>query len=328
MAQPNVKELIVAAPLRDISIQYRNKSYIGDRIFPIVDTTDPKSKVARYLKGAWFRDEAGIRGPSARAPRSGYPVDLLSISTKEYAFAKEVPDEDRRFADATGAPPLKPDQDALEFCADKIDLSKERRVAALIKATQWSGQAAGGEDAEGLWVPNDATNTFVADVLARIETIRSNTGLKPNGLMMDFGTYNQLKKVDALLDRIKYTQTGIFTAALIAAIFDLDEVVIGETIYNTAKETKAGTEWTASNVWENTATKGMAFLYYRPSSPGLKTPMSGVQVRVKYEDGGIRRASTWREPAEHQDIYEVAEETDILATGLDLGFMWKDTLLT
>src|SRR4030065_1888360 len=97
MPQPNVRDLIVAGPLSDVSIVYRNQVYIGDKVFPIIDKVSPKAKIARYLKGAWFRDEAGIRGPGGRANRGGYPVDLISLSTKEYAFAKEVTDEDRRF---------------------------------------------------------------------------------------------------------------------------------------------------------------------------------------------------------------------------------------
>ncbi len=325
MAQPNTKELIVAGPLANVSIAYQNQSYIADRVFPIIDRISPKAKIARYLKGAWFRDEAGIRGPGARAARGGYPIDYLSIATKEYAFAKEVTDEDRRFASVQGAPPLKPDQDAIEFATDKIDLKKEKRVADLIIGGTWAGVA--GEDAAGLWAAG-AGNTFLADVRARVETIRSNTGLKPNKLIIDFGTYNSLKEESTVLDKIKYTERGVLTKELLAAILELDEVLIGEAIYSTAKETKAGTDFTAANIWEKTATKGSAFLFYRPPAPGLKIPSAGYQARIAYEDGSPRRSTTWREAAEHQDVYEVAEETDILITGADLGFLWYDTLLT
>jgi len=325
MPQPNVKELIVAGPLADVSIAYRNQSYIADRVFPIIDRVSPRAKIARYLKGAWFRDEAGIRGAGGRAPRGGYPVDLLSLATKEYAFAKEVTDEDRRFASAAGAPPLKPDQDAIEFAAGKIDLSKEVRVANLILTGTWSGVA--GEDAGGLWAAGEG-NTFLTDVQARIETIRANTGLKPNKLMIDHGTYNSLKRESTVLDLIKYTERAVLTKELLAAILELDEVLIGEAIKSTAKETKAGTDFTASNIWEKNAGKGSAFLYYAPPTPGLKTPSAGYQARVAYEDGSPRRTTTWREAAEHQDVYEVAEETDIVQTGADLGFLWYDTLLT
>lgn len=325
MPQPNVKELIVAGPLADVSIAYRNQSYIADRVFPIIDRVSPRAKIARYLKGAWFRDEAGIRGAGGRAPRGGYPVDLLSLATKEYAFAKEVTDEDRRFANAAGAPPLKPDQDAIEFAAGKIDLSKEVRVANLILTGTWSGVA--GEDAGGLWAAG-AGNTFLADVRARVETIRANTGLKPNKLIIDHGTYNSLKEESTVLDKIKYTERGVLTKELLAAILELDEVLIGEAIKSTAVEKKSGLDFTASNIWEKNAGKGSAFLFYAPASPGLKTPSAGYQARVAYEDGSPRRTTTWREAAEHQDVYEVAEETDIVQTGPDLGFLWYDTLLT
>lgn len=325
MPQPNVRDLIVAGPLADVSIAYRNKSYIGDRVFPIIDKVSPRAKIARYLKGAWFRNEAGVRGAGGRANRGGYPVDMISLSTKEYAFAKEVTDEDRRFSKAAGAPPLKPDQDALEFAADKIDLSKEVRVASLILNGTWSGVA--GEDAAGLWAAG-AGNTFLADVRARVETIRGNTGMKPNTLIIDFGTYNSLKEESTVLDKIKYTERGVLTKELLAAILELDEVLIGEAIVSTAKESKAGTDFTAANVWEKNAGKGSAFLFYRAAAPGLKTPSAGYQARVAYEDGSPRRSTTWREAAEHQDVYEVAEETDIVQTGADLGFLWYDTLLT
>lgn len=322
---PEVKELQISGPLANVSIAYRNKSYIADRMFSILDNVAPKAKIARYLKGAWFRDEAGIRGPGARANRGGYPVDYLDIATKEFAFAKEVTDEDRRNAKVQGAPPLKPEQDALEYCADKIDLKKERRVASLVLNGTWSGVA--GEDAAGLWAAGSG-NTFLADVRGRVETIRANTGIKPNVLEIDFGTYNSLKEESTVLDKIKYTERGVLTKELIAAILELEEVIIGEAIYSTAKEKKDGTDFTAQNVWEKNAGKGSAFLFYRPPSPGLKVPAAGYQARIAYENGQPRRSTMWRESAEHQDVYEVAEETDILITGADLGFLWYDTLLT
>jgi hypothetical protein len=322
----DVRGTIVAPFLTNVSVQYRNQAYIADQVFPILDNVGPKAKIGVYKKGAWFRDEAGIRGPGSEAPRGGFPTDYVSINTVEYAFAAPVTDEDRRNATTTGAMPLRPDQDAIEFAADKIDLKKERRIASEILNGTWSGVA--GEDAEGLWAPDDATNTFINDMLTRIETIRSQTGFMPNTLVLDYGTYNALKKNHDLLDRIKYTQRGILTADLLAAMFDLNQVLIAKSIYSTAKEKKDGTDFTASNIWEKNAGKGSAFLLYKPSALGLKTPTAGMQCRVNYPGIGPRRAVTWREASRHQDVYEIAEETDIVIVSSDLGFLWYDTLLT
>ena len=86
--------------LQNVSVQYRNPIYVADQVFPLIDNCPPEAKIARYLKGAWFRDEAQPRGPGSEAARGGYPVDFIDVIPKEHAFAKEVTDEDRETAAA------------------------------------------------------------------------------------------------------------------------------------------------------------------------------------------------------------------------------------
>lgn len=325
---PNVKETLVAGPLQNISIAFKNEDYIADRVFPVLDGADPKAKITIYSKADWFRDEAGIRAAGTRANRGGYKLDEASVATREYAFAKEVTDEDRRFSKLKNAPPLKPDEDAIAFASDKVDLKKEIRVASLVTGSTWVDGSVGGEDAEGLWSPAGATNTFLADITKGKKTIKSNTGKKANVLVIDDATYMALAECEAILDKIKYTQRGVMTKELLAAMLELDEVLVGGAIKNTAKETKAGTEFTGVNIWEVNAGKGMGFLFHRPKVLGLKVASAGLQARIAYEDGQPRRVTTWREPAEHQDVYEVAEETDIVLVHAALGYLFKDTYAT
>ena len=324
----NVKEMMVAGPLQDVSIAYRNKDYIADRVFPILDGGDPKAKIYKYSKGVWFRDEAGIRAPGTRAARSKITMTPVSIATDEYAHASPVTDEDRRFAKSKNTPPMQPDTDAIELTADKIDLKKERRVASLITAGTWVDENAGGVDAEGLWSPVGATNTFLADMVTGSKAIRSACGMNPNCLIIDNATYLALKECEAILDKIKYTQRGVLTLDLLAAILDLEEVMVGKAIYSSAEETAAGDDFTPVNIWEVNAGKGMGFLFYRAKKLGLKVLTSGVQARIAYEDGQPRRVTTWREAAEHQDVYESAEETDIVQVCADTGYLWNDTYAT
>lgn len=328
MPQPNLRGALVAGPLANVSIAYKNPddAYIANAVFPIIDNVPPEAKIARYPKGAWFRDEAGPRAPGTRARRGGYPIDYIDISTEEFAFAKEVTDEDRDIAEWQNAPPLSPDSEAIEFCTDKNLLNKEVRTAYIVLNSTWCGVA--GEDAGGLWAAGSG-NTFLADVRARVETIRSGTGRRPNTLVIDEGTYNSLKEESTVLDKIKYTQLGVLTKQLLAAILDLREIIVATAIKSTAKEKKDGTDFTAVNIWEKNAGKGSAFLFYKPVSAGLKMPSAGYQVRKRYRINGLPvRTTSWREEAEHQDVYEVAEETQILQVASDCGFLWYDTLLT
>lgn len=325
---PNVKEMMVTGPLQNVSVAYKNKDYIADRVFRILDKCDPKAKIAIYSKGAWFRDEAGIRGPGSRANRTGFPIDWANIITKEYAIAAEVTDEDRRFAKSAMAPPLQPDQDAIEFASDKIDMKKEVRVAAMITGGTWADGNVGGEDAEGLWAPKGNTNTFIDDIKKGVKAIQSVSGVTPNCLMIDYATMLALGDNAEILDKIKYTQKGVITADLIASMLELEEVLVGKAIVNTAKENKAGTSFTSKYIWEVNSGKGMGFLFHRPAAPGRKVPAPGYQARTAYEDGQARRTTTWREPAEHQDVYEVAEESDIVLVDAALGYLFKDTYAT
>ena len=325
MAQP-LSKTGVPPILQNASVQYRNPAYVADRVFRMIDNCPPEAKVARYLKGAWFRDEAQARGPGGESVRGGYPVDYIDVIPKEYSFAKEVYDEDREVAGAMGGPPLQPDIDAIEFATQKIMLKREILTEALIAATSWSGIGAGGTDAAGAWAAG-AGNTFLADVKAAKALIQGNSGLDPNCLLLDGGTYMSLTEESTVLDKIKYVQKGVLTAELLASILGLEEVIIACAIKSTAKETKAGTDFTSAKIWEVNATKGMGFLFYRPPSVGLKIPAAGYIARSALYPGGVK-VSTWREEKNHQDVYEAAEKIAIVACGADLGYMWKDTLLT
>jgi hypothetical protein len=326
MAQPDVKSEIIAGPLAGVSVAYRNLEYIGDRIFPILDGSDPKVKITKYQKGAWFRDEAGIRAPGTKASRGGYPLTTVSVSTHEYAFAKEVTNEDKRFSKSQGAPVLDPEQDAIEFASDKIDMNKERRIASLITTGTWLDGASGGEDAAGLWAASSG-NTFLADITKGKRALRG-VGLKATGLLIDADTYESLKELDGILDKIKYTQRGVFGVDLLASLLELEEVLVGGGVYSDAEEAAAGDDFNAVDIWAVNDGKGMGFLYHKPKKVGLKIVTPGLQIRIAQDNGLPRRTERWYENAEHQDVFEVAEETDIVQVCADAAYLWNDTYAT
>lgn len=319
-----VRKHMVYGPLATVSQLYKNKNYIADRVFPIIDGCSPKSQVFKYNKGDWFRDEATIRAPSTEATRGAFKGDSEKINTKEYAFAAEVTDEDRRDAEYANAPPLKPEQDAVEYATDKLDLKKEKRVAELVLTSAWSG-GPNGMDVQGDWAAG-ASNTFIESIENGIEYIRSQTGIRPNCLVLSANILPELKREESILNRIKYTERGIVTAALIAAMFDLEEVLVGDAVENTAKEKVDGSDFVAKDVWELNKGKGSAFLFCRPAKPGLKVQSTGYQARVPYDNGVVRRITRWREDSRHQDVFEVAEETDIFPAGLDLAILYNDCI--
>jgi len=328
MPQPDIRAQIIAGPLADVSIAYKNQSYVGDMVFPIKDNVAYQAKITKYFKGDWFRDEAKLRAPGTEAARGNYGLTTESISTDQYAFGKEVAAEDIAGQGMVGAPTVNMIQDAIEYATDKIDLKKEIRVADLMKSTTWADGVSGGEDADGKWASTEAaaTNTFFADIKAGKIAIQKNTGFNANHILFDFNTMEDLKENPLVAEKIKYTQKNIVTADLIGSLLSL-KVLIGEAIKNTANQ-KLTDVMTARYIWDTNDGKGDAFLFYRPATLGLKTPSAGGQFRVKQSNGSGRLIRNYYEANKDQWVYEVREDTDILAMASDLGYHWKDTIST
>lgn len=328
--EPDIRSLIVRGPLARVSERLKNVNYIADMVFPIMDNVPVKAKYTKYRAEDWFRDEAGIRAPGTDAPRSGFNIDFVDINPKQFAHASVITQEEIQAQAQDGAPPTNLVQDAIEFSTDKIDLKKEKRVAALILAdTDWNGAGTGGEDAAGLWTATSG-NTFLVDIRTRIKTIQSKTGFTPNHLILDLETMLKLKEVADITDKIKFTQRSIVTPDLLASLLELQKVLVGRAVENTANEKDPAltATFTAKAIWEVNADKGSAFLFYRPPSLGLKTPTAGAQFRVKQSNGQGRITRFFREESPDLTVYETREETDIVAINSNLGFLWKDTHTT
>jgi hypothetical protein len=332
--QPTPESVHVDAILTNLSVAYRNGLYIADRVFPSVPVNKKSDKYFTFPKGAWFRDEADVRGPGATAKEAGYLTSTDSYLCEEYAIDHRIPRETIENADD----PLQPWQTGVNFATEKILLRKERMVAALaMTGANWTNS----EDAEALWAPAGETNTFIADILKAKEAIRQLIGRYPNVLLMDPKTFKALKGVAAILDRIKYTGTSgapaDVTLQTLAQLFELDEVLLGAAIYSSAKETKAGTDFTAVDIWETNATKGSAFLYFRPPAAALETPSAGYcfnwrgtelgQSQIIKQDN-FRTVKKWWENKPESWMIRAAERIDAKVVSADAGYLFYDTIVT
>jgi hypothetical protein len=332
---PTPKSAHKDAALTNISIGYRNSNYIADRVFPMVPVAKMSDYYFKFLKGAWFRNEARVRQAGSAAVRGGYPLTSAQYVCSEYAFAHPVPLDLLNNADSV----LRPLETGVQFALDKVMLAKEKIVSDLVTNTSnWTTT----NDAEGGWAAS--TNTFITDVETGKEAIRKLIGRYPNVMVMDAKTFKAVKQCDDVVDRIKYTGTAGNPAAVttktIAQLFELDEVLVGTALYSSAEEIGAGTDFTAVDMWETTATKGSAFLCYRPQMPALDVPsagyifnwtgvLDGLPTEIIQREQIIPRAvRRWWEEAPKSWIVEAFESFNAKVTSADSGYLFYDTILT
>jgi hypothetical protein len=270
------------------------------------------------------------------AARSGYKVTSALYNCIEYAMSHPIPVELINNADSA----LAPWATGVRFATNAVMLAKEVIVSLLCcTAANWTNS----EDVDAGWVgtADGSGNTFITDILGAKETMRQAIGVYPNVLVMDAKTFKNIKTEYTVLERIKYTGTSgapaDVTTQTLAQLFELDEVLLGGAIRNTDEETVAGTEFTATDLWETNATKGSAFLFYRPPTPALDTPAAGYifewnggagqQSRSLNQDV-YRDVRYWWEDAAKQFVVEASENFDAKVVGADAGYLFYDTIVT
>ena len=244
--QTTHNDLHVDRLLTNLSVGYRNDTYIADKIFPIVPVQKQSDKYAVYTKADWFRDEAQLRAPGTEPVESGYNVSTTNTYfCLQYAIAKSVPDEVRANADD----PLNPDREAVEFVTDRLMLRRENAwAAANFIAAAWATSSTGGTSDHVQWSNYGASDPTV-DVLRYRNSVRGSIARLPNKGVIGFAALVQLQNHPVLVDRIKYSQKGILTEQLIAELLGLDELLVGSAIITTTPEPQTAIRSTERTIW-------------------------------------------------------------------------------
>ena len=256
--------------LTSISVKYANEmsTYVADRVFPVVKVTQQSDRYFQYEKEDWFRDDAEERAPGTESAGGTYDIDNTpTYYCRKYAFHMDVTEEDRVNSDS----PLTPDTDATEFVTDKLLLRREVAWATTyfttgIWDTEYTGVSSGPTGLQMLqW--NDPVSTPIEDITARATDMQSLTGLRPNKLVIGQYVLDALRNHPDIIDRIKYTQTGIVVMQLLAALFEVDEVLVAGAIKNSANK---GQDASMGFIFGK-----QALLCYAPKAPTLKKASAG-----------------------------------------------------
>lgn len=266
---PTMQNAHIDRALTNTSVAYMQdaSAFIADKVFPIVKVKRQSDVFYVYNKGDFMRDEAQVRGAASESAGGDYGVEAADpYYCRKHAFHKDITPEERANYDE----PLDADTDATDFVTQKMLIRREMEWASkFFKAGVW-GTEISGADAVGTnevvyW--NSVTSNPIGDVTEASVKMASETGYKPNTLVLSPFVFNALKNHEDILDRIKYTQKGIVTADLLATLFEVENVYVAWAVVNSA----------AKNATDNIGfiMGKHALLCYSASAPGLKKPSAG-----------------------------------------------------
>ncbi len=146
---------------------------------------------------------------------------------------------------------------------------------------------------------------------------------KPNKLALGVKTYDALTENPIIMERVRYGGTTANPATIntnvLAQLFEVDEVVIFQSTYNTAPLGQpAKMEYICDE-------KG-ALLLYAPSHPSIDEPSAGyIFTWDMLGDGNMMPVSQWLgDNGTHSEFIEVLTAYDMKKTGDDLAIYLKD----
>lgn len=220
---------------------------------PVLNASD---KFVKYPRGYFWRDEAEVRPLGGRPVQVSYKVESDNYTAEEWALEHTIDDRQRANTDA----PIQLDRNATNLLTSKQLIRSDRLWAEAFWTT-------------GVWFADvtvpimwDAANsTPISDIDYYTEIMAKNTGFRPNTLIIGANVKRVLKVHPDLVDRIKYTQRGIITDELLASMFEVENVRIARSVYNSAAEG-------AADNFTHIVNPSAIWLGYIAPSAGLDTP--------------------------------------------------------
>jgi Phage major capsid protein E len=326
--QPTPGDVHVNTPLTNISIAMLQSAsdFVAARVFPNIPVSKQSDRYYVYNRGDFNRDEMEQRAPGTESAGGGYTVDNTpTYYANRYSFHRDIPDEVRANADAV----LNPDREATAFVTHKALIKREKLFAANHFVTgKWgtdiTGVASGPTGAQVLqW--NDANSNPIEDVRTGKRTVRESTGIEPNKLVLGRPVYDRLLDHPDIIDRIKYGQTAGSPAkaslALLASLFEVEEILVMNAIENTAKEGQ-----TAAHSFIGGK---KALLVHSASAPGLMTPSAGYTFSwtgLMGAGGEGNRIRQFRMEALGVDRVEIDMCFDQKLVAPELGYFWNSVV--
>lgn len=277
MAKPTASQVHVNTPLTNISVAYMQSAedFVARRVFPNVPVQHQSDRYYIYDRADFNRDQAEKRAPGTESAGGGYTLDNSpNYFCDVWAIHKDVDDQIMANSD----PVLRPDRDATEWVTQQLMIRQEVEwVSTYFTGGVWTAGDLDGVNAspgtsEFLQWDDDAS-TPIEDIRTGKTTIKQNTGMKGNTLVVSQAVMDALVDHPDIVDRVKYsggvgnTSPAMVNEQTLAALFGLDRVMVASAVQNTAAESL--TESSSFIAGKK------ALLCHAAPNPGIMTPTAG-----------------------------------------------------
>lgn len=222
LARPDIE-----GALEELDLVALQSGFIATRVLPVINTPVKSGEMNVVPAEQLFQQHSTKRAPTGAFQRGRWTFDNLEWRCEQYGWEEPL---DRSEAELFGV------AQAEEICAkrarDFVLRDLEKRVADMVfNAVTWTPSNITNE-----W--DDFTNaTPIADVRTARETVKDQTGLPANAVILSQKVFNNALLCDEITDKIKYVQRtlpgDIEDGDLLSLAFGVPYVIVGGVPYNT-----------------------------------------------------------------------------------------------
>jgi len=263
-----IRDVVVDPVLSNVSIGYKNEMYIAELLMPVFQVKKQQGKYYEYDKAMWRQNDTR-RAPGSAANEVEYGLSTATFYAEDHALKEKIPHEIIDQADSA----LAPETDAVENITEMLLVDKEIALATVMSNTA-TGFMTENTTLSGTDQWSDYTNSDpLDDVKTGMQNIQKKIGRKPNTLVLCQDTFDKLIEHPDVIEKIKYSQLGVATTELLARLFQVERVIIGAAIKNSATE---GATDSLGYIWSK-----HAWLIYIAPTKRLKQPTFGWTFTYK-----------------------------------------------
>jgi len=310
MGQSTGRDLHIDTLLSNIAIGYSVGDTVAGAIAPVVSVGKQSDAYAIFSRADALRVEDTKRAPATEANKVSRTISSDTYYAQNYALKYPITIEDRENADPIHAQNII--NDGVGFITGKLMLDWENRVAGQVNSTSNVGSSA----AVGSEWDSAASSDPLGDMNTALDNIQDLTGTRGNRIVMGLAAWRSLRRNDQILNRLFGTNNGggYATREQVAALLEVDQLLVGAAYQNTANEAQAES---LSAIWGDNV-----LCYYSPTAPSRDMP--AFMYSMRWNAGGLPDMQAERHPFDPKtktEEVEVGYYQDEKITGSAYSFL-------
>lgn len=305
---------VVDPVLTSIARGYKNAAFIGESIFPVVETDKEGVTVPTFGKSAFveYETQRAVGADSNVLVRE--KTGSLDLVLNEHDLAAPV--DYREKAESM----FNEESKAIRRVTNGVNLKRELYAARLAQDPKVYRQGCVKSLAAAeRWV--DGKGNPITVIETGIEAVRNQTGLRPNLMTMGASVMSLLKFHPAIQAAIGANERKRITIEILKDLFQMQNVVIGEPVSMASMKDAQDKDKVPGDIWAD----NLMLHYVSPPQSGAESAdenepsfgytlrRKGMPVADKY-DGAGGKVNYCR----YTDIYKVA------VVGGDAGYLIKN----